>query len=830
LALLSFAAPPPSTQPAPGPRAAPGGILFELDAPDATRVSIAADFNDWAENRAGRAVHPAFALNRDTDNIWRKTIPIDTDVVSYQFVTEDAAGNSRWRPDPRVPRRDRNNNSVQILTREILDIGPVQLAINRDAGRITLVVIDSDGRVVSSTQIGPVYLDVPPFIDAKQLSPRAIEVKLTPRKPATRLVLPIHDNSNYYGAGERFNALNQKGYILPIASIDRPEPKGTASYKPVPFFMSTRGYGLWLDTAEPATFDFNATDRSRVLLTADVPQLRFVLFAGPSFADILREFTALTGRPPVPPAWSFAPWKSRDVHRNRDEVLQDAELTRKHDLPGSVIVIDSPWETGYNDFHINQQQFPDPSSMFARLESLGFYTCLWLTPFVNTRNKIDMPGIGPGPTSTFTDAAAKGLLVKRPDGQPYLASWWKGEGALVDFTNPAAVAWWHEQLARTAAWNIRAFKCDDGEGNFIADARFHDGSPASAMKNRYAVKYLRATYSYFAERFHGDGVLFARSGFTGSQKYPFCWCGDLETNFSFDNGLPAAIIAGQTAALSGFSMWGHDIAGYIGEPTPECFIRWTQLGCFTPLMQVHMTCNKGPWDFGPEALDIYRRFARLHTQLYPYINAAAHEAATTGMPIIRPMVLAIQNDPAAAAHIYQYMFGPDLLVAPMYAGSTRRNVYLPKGDWLNYWTGSKETGPRTVDVDAPLAQLPLFVRSGAIIEMLPPDIDTLIPRHEKLDKSVVPLDDRRIIQLWPGPPTKLESPDGLRISTAGNEIKLESATPRPLELHFMHQRFSKLEAPTLPAAALRYDERSNTSICTIPSLAGLHTLHLESPP
>ncbi len=828
LAFISTAANPP---PAPGgARQAPGGVQFELAAPDATRVFLAADFNDWAENRAGRVTHPEFALERGPDKIWRKTFPIDTDVVTYQFVIEDAAGNSRWLPDPRARLRDRNNNSVRILTREILDTGPAQLAINRDEGRVTLVVIDTDGRVVSSTQIGPVYLDVRPFIDVKQLSSRAIEVKLTPRKPATRLVLPIHDNSNYYGTGERFHALNQKGYIVPIASIDRPEPKGTASYKPIPFFMSTRGYGLWLDTAEPATFDFNATERSRVLLTVDASKLRFVLFAGPSFIDILREFTALTGRPPVPPAWSFAPWKSRDVHRNRDEVLQDAELTRKHDLPGSVIVIDSPWETGYNDFNINQQQFPDPASMFARLESLGFYTCLWLTPFVNTRNKMDMPGIEPGPTSTLTDAAAKGLLVKQPDGQPYLASWWKGKGGLVDFTNPAAVAWWHEQLARTAQFNIRAFKCDDGEGNFIADARFHDGSPASAMKNRYAVEYLRATYSYLTDRFHGDGVLFARCGFTGSQKYPFCWCGDLETNFSTDNGLPAAIIAGQSAALSGLSMWGHDIAGYIGEPTPECFIRWTQFGCFSPLMQIHMTCNKGPWDFGPEALDIYRTFAKLHTQLYPYINAAAHEAATTGMPIIRPMVFAFQSDPAAAAHIYQYMFGPDLLVAPMYAGGTRRTVYLPKGDWLNYWTGSKDTGPRTIDVEAPIAQVPLFVRAGAIIEMLPPDINTLITKNDKLDKSAIPLDDRRIVQVWPGPSTKLDSPDGLQISTAENEIILESATPRPIELQFMHTRFAKTAAPSIPDAKFRHDETLHKTICTIPSLAGRHTLRLESSP
>lgn len=617
--------------------------------------------------------------------------------------------------------------------------------------------------------------------------------------------IPIADNSRYYGGGERFSSLNHKGHILPMASIDRPEDKGSISYKPVPFFMSTRGYAVWLDSAAPSTFDFNATDREHVIIKCRANRIRLVLIEGPDFAAMLDEFTRLSGRPRIPPAWSFAPWKSRDVHRNRDEVLADAELTRKHDLPGSVIVIDSPWETCYNNFELNEQQFADPKAMFDRLRALGFYPCLWLTPFINIENNVDMHGIEAGPCSNYAEAKENGYLVKQPDGEPMIASWWKGRGALVDFTNPAAVTWWHEQLDKTKRWGVRAFKCDDGEGNFVQDAVFFDGSPAADMKNRYAALYLKAAQDYIDTRLDGDGVLFARSGFTGTQAQPFCWAGDNEANFSYENGLPSVVLAGQNAALSGLPMWGHDIAGYIGRPDKELFIRWTQFGAFSPLMQIHMTSNLGPWDFDEETLTIYRKFAKLHTSLFPYILDAAHEARASGMPIIRPMVLAFPNDHVAATKRYQYMFGPDLLIAPMIQSGTHRSVYLPKvqsdkslaersemqveASWFDYWTGKPYAGGQTIEVHAPLDRMPLFVRSGALICMLPDDIDTLIPRHDDMASSVRAIDDRRILTVWPGAPRTLTMHDGISVESTNENgtstLRITSTSPREIELRRM---------------------------------------------
>lgn len=603
-------------------------------------------------------------------------------------------------------------------------------------------------------------------------------------------VIPVKDNSDYYGGGERFGSLNHKGLVLPMVSIDRPEAKGSVTYKPVPFYMSTRGYGLLVDSFEPGTFDFNATDRDHVLLKYRTSRLRIVIFNGPDFASILDHYTDLTVRPRVPPAWSFAPWKSRNVHNNREEVLADAELTRKHDLPGSVIVIDSPWETGYNDFTLNQKQFREPEAMFARVRELGFHTCLWLTPFINSQNLIEMNGIDIGPSKNFAEASERGLLVKLPNGRPMIVGWWKGKGGLVDFTNPEAVKWWHDQIDIAKKWRFAALKCDDGEGNFVQDAVFHDGSTASEMKNRYATLYLDAAQRYIDERLDGDGVLFARCGFAGTQKYPFCWAGDNEASFSFENGLPTVILAGQNAALSGIPFWGHDIAGYTGEQSKELFIRWTQFGALSPCMQVHMTSNLGPWDFDDETLSIYRKFAKLHTSLFPYIYDAAHEAVRSGMPIVRPMVLAFQNDPNAAAHRYQYMFGPDLLVAPMYQPGTHRTVYLPKlpegGEWIDYWSGKKFSSGQTIEVEAPLDRTPLFVRAGALILMLPEDVDTLLPRSAEMSKNVVAIDSRRVLRVWPGPDGSIMSNDRISAGTthAGGKtlLQLSSKTPRNIEV------------------------------------------------
>jgi len=663
-------------------------------------------------------------------------------------------------------------------------------------GEVTLPTFTVDGRPqdrLRKQSGADAYIATDATLTIERISPRAIAACWHMTDSSVHdLEAWIGDNSRYYGGGERFNSINQKGSLLYTGSLDRPEDKGLCTYKPVPFIISSRGYGVWLDSTSPSTFDLNATEREHIKIADRNDRFRLVIIAGPTPAEILAEFTRLTGRPRVPPAWAFAPWKSRNVHFNREEVVADAELNREHDLPGSVIVIDSPWETGYNDFILNEQQFTRPAEMFGRLNQLGFVTCLWLTPFINNTNVTDMKGIDAGPSRNYREAADRGFLVKRPDGSPMIVPWWKGNGGLVDFTNPDAVNWWHSELAKMLPWGVAAIKCDDGESNFVQDARFFDGTRAADMKGRYAQLYIKTAHDFLEKHRPGDHTLISRCGFTGTGQYPFGWAGDNEASFSFENGLPGVILAAQNASLSGLPFWGCDIAGYIGDATPELFIRWTQFAAFTPLMMVHMQSNKGPWDYGPKALDVYRTFARLHTRLFPYLDNAAHEAAELGKPIIRPMVLAFPDDAVAAEQRYQYMLGPDLLVAPMFQSGTHRSVYLPAGVWTDYWTGRPVTGPATLEVEAPLERMPLFVRAGAVIPMLPQDIDTLLTCTPDIDVSVVTLDDRRVIEIWPGERGGMTTRDGLSSSvTTENgqrQLTLTSDRARPVEVRLRFQQ------------------------------------------
>lgn len=310
------------------------------------------------------------------------------------------------------------------------------------------------------------------------------------------------------------------------------------------------------------------------------------------------------------------------------------------------------------------------------------------------------------------------------------------------------------------------------------------------MKNRYAVLYLDAAQKYIDERLSGDGILFARCGFAGTQRFPFCWAGDNEASFSFENGLPTVILAGQNAALSGIPFWGHDIAGYTGTPTKELFIRWSQFGAFSPCMQVHMTSNLGPWDFDDETLAIYRKFAKLHTSLFPYIYDAANMAARSGMPIIRPMILAFQKRPRRrveplSIHVWPGPSGcPDLPArhAPVglsaEAAGRRRMARLLDGGVVCV--------RQSIEVKAPLDRMPLFVRAGAIIPMLPDEIDTLIPRHAAMSKEVVAIDDRRVLQVWPGPDNSITTSGGITAGTTRAEgkvlLQLTSKDPRAVEV------------------------------------------------
>jgi alpha-D-xyloside xylohydrolase len=594
-------------------------------------------------------------------------------------------------------------------------------------------------------------------LSVKQLSPGVNEITAGSKTPG-EWEFDLADQGSFFGFGERFDRLDHAHTIIHNSSMDSAGSKGGNTYEPVPFFMSLRGYGLWLDTFGEASFDLNVTERYRVRVTVFSDRLRVVLFEGPKFPAILDRFTALVGRQQLPPYWAFAPWKARDYHRNQAEVNEDVDRYRELGLPASVILIDSPWATNYNTYEFNPKQFDDAAKMVAHIHEEGYKLVLWHTSWIdNATNPPGEQGFAgkiPPLATNFAEAESNGYFLHRPDGSTYLADWWKGKGSLIDFTNPAAKTWWEGQVGKAIAAGADGFKDDDAEGNFVGDVKYFSRENQRLIRNRYAVDYNHAVAEALTARKGKDWVLFQRSGTIGSHNQPLFWGGDNDATFSTENGLPTVVTAGLNAGLSAISLWMSDLGGYNKKARYDgdnvLFARWSEYSAFSPGMEVMSQMNLGPWDYGFDGLRVYRIYSVLHMSLFPYRYAAAQESARNGLPMMRALVLMHQDDPEARAAETEYYFGPDLLVAPVLSPVNERAVYLPAGAWIDYWTGKRLPGRQTVIAAAPLDRLPLYVREGAILPKIPEDIMTLVPRSEVKDATVKALDDRRVYELYPG--------------------------------------------------------------------------------
>ncbi len=683
----------------------------------------------------------------------------------------------------------------------------------------------------------------------RQLAPGVVELTSVAYAVGFWRFRVLDNAAGYYGLGEHFDTLNHAHTIVRNLSMDNGLRKGSSAYKCVPFFMSTTGYGLWLDTTGEATFDINATNRDEVIVDATTNKLRVVLFASADdaparFPAMLSAFTGLASpvRATVPPYWAFAPWQARDYHQNQAQVLEDVDRTRELGLPASVILIDSPWATAYNSYQFNPRQFDDAPAMIRHLHEQGYKLVLWHTSWIN--NKSNPPGekgfegklLEKSPN--YDEAAEKGFFVQSQDGSPWVGTWWKGKGSLIDFTNPKAKQWWQDQVRQAIAAGADGFKDDDAEGAFLApnqqgDVKFADGTDPRLMRNRYGTLYNNAMEELIQRDLHGNGVLFARSVTTGALGTGFLWGGDNEASFSPDNGLPSVLVAGISAGLSGMPLWGADLGGYLAQPdTPNPLLlqRWTEFAAFSPMMEVMSSANLVPWNFDRQtfdrnspagatpALDTYRKFAGLHMAMFPYRYAAAQQAAKTGIPLIRALVLDYQDDPRARSTKDEYLFGPDLLVAPVIDENTSRVVYLPPGEWLNFFTGEAITGPKIIVAQAPPESIPVYARRGTILPRIPDDVMTLVPQAESGNKTVHTLDDRRVYELL-GPAaeraTSITDFEGRRVLRSDNTLQISDPETGPAPAHvILRWRFSTPRSATVNGApaTIRPDPGGTVSI------------------
>jgi len=508
-----------------------------------------------------------------------------------------------------------------------------------------------------------------------------------------------------YGLGERFGAFVKNGQSVDIWNEDG----GTASeqaYKNVPFYLTNRGYGVFVDHPERVSFEVGSEVASRTQFSVAGERMRYYVIYGPTPKDVIARYTALTGRPARVPAWSWGLWLSTSFTTDYDEatVTSFIEGMAERELPLSVFHFDCFWMRGFHwsDFIWDPATFPDPEGMLRRLHERGLKVCVWINPYIAQRSAL------------FDEGRALGHLVTRADGSVWQWDRWQAGMALVDFTSPAAREWYAGKLKGLLDQGVDAFKTDFGE-RIPTDVVWHDGSDPQKMHNYYTQLYNETVFELLErERGEGEAVVFARSATVGGQKLPVHWGGDCESTYA---AMAESLRGGLGLMSSGFGYWSHDIGGFEGTPDPDLFKRWIAFGLLSSHSRLHGSKSyRVPWSVDDESSDVLRTFTKLKMRLMPYLAGLGEENHRTGTPVMRPMFMEFPEDPTTHTLDRQYMLGPDLLVAPVLQAGGEVTFYLPAvGAWTHAQTGERLEGGRWHTKSFGYQEAAVYVRPGAVV-------------------------------------------------------------------------------------------------------------------
>jgi alpha-D-xyloside xylohydrolase len=495
------------------------------------------------------------------------------------------------------------------------------------------------------------------------------------------------------GCGESFTRLDKRGQKVFLWTFDAWECQGAEMYKPVPFFMSSEGYGMFVHTSAPVTLDVGHThDHFHTLYGGD-DELDLFIFVGTP-QEILAEYTALTGRSPVPPLWSFGLWMSRITYDRETQVREVAARLRQEQIPCDVIHLDTGWfeDDWCCDYRFSTTRFENPKQMMADLRKQGFRTCLWQLPYFTPKNRL------------YREAVDGGYAVLAEGGIPT-------EDAILDFSNPAAVRWYQGLLGGLFDLGAAAIKVDFGEAGPLR-GQYASGRTGFYEHNLYPLRYNKAAADITLAK-TGEHVIWARSAWAGSQRYPLHWGGDTHVS---NSGMAAEVRAGISIGLSGFSFWSHDIGGFAGVPDVDLYARWLAFGMLSSHSRCHGYPPREPWEFGAEFVPVFRRIVELKYRLMPYVYAQAHDASHRGLPMMRALFVEFPDDAGSWLVEDEYLFGRDLLVAPLLEhGAKGRNVYLPPGVWHDWQKGDAYSGGRWVRIEAGELPVILLARDGAAV-------------------------------------------------------------------------------------------------------------------
>ncbi len=525
----------------------------------------------------------------------------------------------------------------------------------------------------------------------------------TPDGPYMRGQLQVDVGEKIYGLGERFTPFVKNGQVVETWNEDG----GTSSdisYKSIPFYLSSRNYGVLVNESGPVSFEVCSEAVTKVQFSVPGQRLDFIVIGAPDRKGVLTRYTSLTGRPALPPAWTFGLWLTSSFTTSYDEktVSSFVDGMADRNIPLSVFHFDCFWmrENEWCGFEWDKEMFPDVEGMLARMHQKGLKICVWINPYIGQK------------AAAFNEAAEKGYLLKRPNGDIWQWDMWQAGLAVVDFTNPEAVQWYKDHLRRLMRQGVDCFKTDFGE-RIPTDAVYYDGSDPQWMHNYYTYLYNKAVFEVIQEvKGKDEAVLFARSATVGGQKYPVHWGGDCDSTYV---SMSESLRGGLSLCLSGFGFWSHDIGGFEGTAPADLYKRWLAFGLLSSHSRLHGSNSyRVPWLFGEEAVDVCRYFARLKNTLMPYLYTKALETHETGVPMMRAMMLEF-DDLGCEDCDRQYMLGDAILVAPVMREDGMVDYYLPKGTWTHLLSGETAVGGGWNRGQYDFFSLPVFVRENTIL-------------------------------------------------------------------------------------------------------------------
>ncbi len=578
-----------------------------------------------------------------------------------------------------------------------------------------IFIYDAKGKLLTSTihnsdMSGKTYTPVLPFSYVRRASDYS---------RSFAAVFSLQPDEKIFGCGESYQNFNKRGQKVVLWTDDANGIQNESLYKPIPFYMSSRGYGVFMHTSTPITVDFGMYfSAANSMMIGDESLDLFVFLGTPK--DILSEYTALTGRPELPPLWSFGFWMSRITYFSQKQGLAVADKLRVNKIPADVLHFDTGWfQTDWQcDYQFAPTRFEDPVKMIKTLKKEGIRTCLWQLPYFVPKNKL------------FPEIVEKGLYVKNDKGNlPY-------EDAVLDFTNPKTIDWYQGKIKGLLDQGVSVIKVDFGEAA-PAKGIYSNGRTGFYEHNLYPLRYNKAV-SDITKQVTGDRIIWARSAWAGSQRYPLHWGGDpANTNSSMASELRGGLSIG----LSGFSFWSHDIGGFVQAAPEDLYRRWTPFGMFTSHVRSHGNPPTEPWEYGEDFMNAFRKADNMRYELMPYIYAQAKQCADNGWPMMRALFVEFPDDPGSWLLDNEYLFGSDMLVAPLFEEVTSRDVYLPPGEWIDYQTG-KVYNAGWHHIEAGEVPIVVLVKNGSVIPHIALAQSTAFMDWSKLKLKVYSVDGK----------------------------------------------------------------------------------------